>query len=198
MEGITNYLQLLLENMPEDDEKRKYVELVMEGIHRIAGIVRRLLESNLNIMEEKGDHDINRHIQNIISLLQKKLAQNHITVNQFLDNNLPRIQCHPNQLEQVFTNLILNSIDAMPNGGTINIVTQMENEHLSINFTDNGYGIPDQDVPKIFEPFFSTKKGTGSGLGLWICYNIITEHGGRIDVKTKHNVGTTIQITLPL
>lgn len=197
LEGITNYLQLLLENMSEDDEKRKYVELVMEGMHRIAGIVRRLLESNLNIMEEKGDHDINQHIQNIISLLQKKFAQNNITVNQILDNNLPRIRCHPNQLEQVFTNLILNSTDAMPNGGTINIVTQMENEHLLISFTDNGNGIADKDLAKIFEPFFSTKKGTGSGLGLWICYNIITEHGGRIGVKSKLNVGTTIQITLP-
>ena len=198
LEGITNYLQLLLENMSEDDEKRKYAELVMEGIYRIAGIVRRLLEANLNIMEEKGDHDINHHIQNVVSLLQGKLAQNNITVNQFLDNNLPQIRCHPNQLEQVFTNLILNSIDAMPYGGVINIATQMENEHLLISFTDNGYGIPDKDLPKIFEPFFSTKKGTGSGLGLWICYNIITEHAGRIDIKSKLNVGTTIQITLPL
>ena len=198
LEGITNYLQLLLENMSEDDEKRKYAELVMEGIYRIAGIVRRLLEANLNIMEEKGDHDINHHIQNVVSLLQGKLAQNNITVNQFLDNNLPQIRCHPNQLEQVFTNLILNSIDAMPYGGVINIATQMENEHLLISFTDNGYGIPDKDLPKIFEPFFSTKKGTGSGLGLWICYNIITEHAGRIDIKSKLNVGTTIQITLLL
>ncbi|WKZ18190.1 MAG: PAS domain S-box protein [Candidatus Jettenia sp. CY-1] len=198
LEGITNYLQLLLENMSKDEEERKYVELVMEGIHRIAGIVRRLLESNLNILEEKGDHNINHHIQNIVSLLQRKLTQNTITVNQFLDNNLPQIRCHPNQLEQVFTNLILNSIDAMPYGGVINIVTQMENEHLLIRFTDNGYGIPDKDLPKIFEPFFSTKKGTGSGLGLWICYNIITEHAGRIDVKSKLNMGTTIQITLPL
>lgn len=170
----------------------------MEGIHRIAGIVRRLLESKLNIMEEKGEHDINRHIQNVVSLLQRKLAQNHITVNQSLDNTLPMIRCRPNQLEQLFTNLILNSIDAMPQGGVINIVTQMENEHLLIRFTDNDSGIPDKDLPKIFEPFFSTKKGTGSGLGLWICYNIITEHAGRINVKSKHNVGTTIQITLPL
>ncbi|MBE7445158.1 MAG: HAMP domain-containing histidine kinase [Planctomycetia bacterium] len=66
-----------------------------------------------------------------------------------------------------------------------------------ISFTDNGNGIADKDLAKIFEPFFSTKKGTGSGLGLWICYNIITEHGGRIGVKSKLNVGTTIQITLP-
>lgn len=198
LEGITNYLQLLLENMSGNDEERKYVELVMEGIHRIAGIVRRLLESNLNIMEEKGDHDINHHIQNIIRLLQRKLAQSNITVNQFLDNKLPLIRCRPNQLEQVFTNLILNSIDAMPHGGIITTVTQRENEHLLITFTDNGCGIPDKDLLKVFEPFFSTKKGTGSGLGLWICYNIVTEHAGRIDVKSKLNTGTTIQITLPL
>ncbi len=198
LEGITNYLQLLLENMTEDAEERKYVELVMEGIHRIAGIVRRLLESSQNIMEEKGDHNINHHIQNVTSLLQRKLAQSNITVNLFLDNGLPLIRCHPNQLEQVFINLILNSIDAMPQGGIISITTQMENEHLLIKFTDNGCGIPDKDLPKIFEPFFSTKRGTGSGLGLWICYNIITEHAGRIDVKSKLNAGTTIQITLPL
>ncbi|OHB87269.1 MAG: hypothetical protein A3D13_08505 [Planctomycetes bacterium RIFCSPHIGHO2_02_FULL_40_12] len=197
LEGIINYLQLLLERT-DDCEKRKYVELVMEGIYRIAGIVRRLLDSNLNILEEEGDHNINYHIQSVVNLLQKKLSQEKITVKQIFDKKIPKVRCHPNQLEQVFTNLILNSVDSMPDGGIINITTQVKDEQLQIEFTDNGCGIPEKDLTNIFEPFFSTKKGTGTGLGLWICYNIIIGHAGKINVKSSLDLGTTFQIILPL
>ena len=198
LEGIINYLQLLLERMEDKDEKRKYVELVMEGIYRIAGIVRHLLDSNLNILEEEGDHNIDHHIHNVVDLLQGKLSQHKITVKQFFDKKIPTVRCHPNQLEQVFTNLILNSADSMPHGGIINISLQVKVDELQIEFTDSGCGIPEKDLTNIFEPFFSTKKGTGTGLGLWICYNIIAEHSGRISVRSKLNAGTTFQILLPL
>ncbi|OHB68930.1 MAG: hypothetical protein A2W17_06120 [Planctomycetes bacterium RBG_16_41_13] len=198
LEGIINYLQLLLERMGEKDEKRKYVELVMDGIYRIAGIVRSLLDSNLHIMEEKGDHDINYHIQNVVNLLQEKLSQSKIKVIQTIDKNISHVKCHPSKLEQVFTNLILNSLDAMPNGGSINITAQAKDSYLQIEFADNGCGIREKDLPNIFEPFFSTKKGTGAGLGLWICYNIIAEHAGKISVKSTLNAGTTFQIQLPI
>lgn len=197
LEGIINYLQLLLERI-DGYEKRKYVELVMDGIYRIAGIVRRLLDSNLNILEEEGDHNINYHIQSVVNLLQKKLFQEKITVKQIFDKKIPKVRCHPNQLEQVFTNLILNSVDSMPHGGIINIITQVKDEQLQIEFTDSGCGIPEKDLSNIFEPFFSTKKGTGTGLGLWICYNIIAGHAGKINVKSSLDVGTTFQIILPL
>jgi len=197
LEGIINYLQLLLERT-DDCEKRKYVELVMEGIYRIAGIVRRLLDSNLNILEEEGDHNINYHIQSVVNLLQKKLSQEKITVKQIFDKKIPKVKCHPNQLEQVFTNLILNSVDSMPHGGIIIITTQVKDEQLQIEFTDNGCGIPEKDLTNIFEPFFSTKRGTGTGLGLWICYNIIAGHAGKINVKSSLDLGTTFQIILPL
>ncbi|GAX59154.1 signal transduction histidine kinase [Candidatus Scalindua japonica] len=197
LEGIVNYLQLLLERMEDKDEKRRYVQLVMDGIYRIAGIVRRLLDSNLNILEEEGDHNININIQNVLTLLQSKLSQHKITVKQSFDKKAPNMRCHPNRLEQVFTNLILNAADSMQNGGIINITTQVNDNELLIEFTDNGCGIPEKDLTNIFEPFFSTKKGVGTGLGLWICYNIITEHSGRISVRSKLNVKTTFQISLP-
>ncbi|MDR4504867.1 MAG: PAS domain S-box protein [Candidatus Scalindua sp.] len=198
LEGIINYLQLLLERMEDKDEKRRYVELVMEGIYRIAGIVRRLLDSNMNILEEEGDHKIDHHVQNVVTLLQRKLSQHKITVKQFFDKNIPKVRCHPNRLEQVFTNLMLNSADSMPHGGIINITIQVKVDELQIEFTDNGCGIPEKDLTNIFEPFFSTKKGTGTGLGLWICYNIIAEHSGRISVRSRLNAGSTFQILLPL
>ncbi len=198
LEGIVNYLQLLLERMEGQDEKKRYVELVMEGIYRIAGIVRRLLDSNLNILEEAGDHDINHHIQNVVKLLQGKLSQNRITVKQLFSKKLTKVRCHPNRLEQVFTNLILNSVDSMAHGGIIKITTQVKDNDLQIEFADNGCGIPQKDVTNIFEPFFSTKKGTGTGLGLWICYNIIAEHSGKISVRSKLNKGAAFQILLPL
>ena len=115
-----------------------------------------------------------------------------------MDNNLPKIRCHPNQLEQVFTNLIVNSIDAMPYGGIINIVTQMENEHLLISFTDNGNGIPDTDLPKILNPFLVRKKEPVLDwvYGYAIILLLNMQEGSMS--KSKLNAGTTIQITLPL
>ncbi len=197
LEGIINYLQLLLERI-DDYERKKYVELVMEGIYRIAGIVRSLLEANQNVTEEEGDHSINYHIQSVVDLFQKELSQAKVTVKQIFDKKIPKVRCQPNQLEQVFTNLILNSIDSMPHGGIIKITTQVKDDKLLIEFADNGCGIPEKDLTNIFEPFFSTKKGTGTGLGLWICYNIIIGHAGKINVKSNLDVGTTFQVILPL
>jgi Amt family ammonium transporter len=195
--GIINYLHLLSEET-EEDNKRKYLELAIKGCNRIAGIVKRLLESHQQVFEGKTPHDVNISIRNVVNFLESRLRLSNINLVQELDANLPPVYCDPYQLEQVFTNLIVNASDAMPEGGDLKIKTGIRKEWVKIDFSDTGYGIPEKDLGKIFEPFFSTKGGAGTGLGLWVSYNIIKAHKGTIEIKSKEGKGTTVSIQLPI
>jgi two-component system NtrC family sensor kinase len=120
-----------------------------------------------------------------------------------LDENLPLVSADPQQLEQVLVNLLLNAIDAMPKGGRITIEAGLETDSnsppaVALTITDTGNGIEAGDLPKIFQPFFSAKKGKGIGLGLSICDRIIQNHGGKIAVQSTPGEGTSFTIHLPL
>lgn len=111
---------------------------------------------------------------------------------------IPKMIGDPNQLKQVFVNIINNAIHAMPEGGKLHIITSSLNDTISVIFSDTGEGIPDDVLPRIFEPFFTTKREKGTGLGLSISYRIIQDHGGRIDVESEEGKGTTFSIRLPV
>jgi signal transduction histidine kinase len=116
---------------------------------------------------------------------------------------LPLISADPQQLEQVLVNLFLNAIDAMPNGGNLTVEAQLKEvdgdaRAVAIAVIDDGNGIDETDLGKIFQPFFSAKKGKGIGLGLSICNRIIENHGGKISVESKPGKGTSFRIHLPL
>lgn len=123
------------------------------------------------------------------------------------DDRLPFICADPNHLQQVFLNILLNSIQSMPEGGKIELRTMLANGRgpkkskgwVAIECSDTGVGIDAKDLDKIFDPFFTTKgMGIGTGLGLSISYGIIKEHSGNIDVKSKPGEGTSVKITLPI
>jgi signal transduction histidine kinase len=121
----------------------------------------------------------------------------------FIDDPLPKILADPQQLEQVFVNLYLNAVDAMPEGGKLKVRAakgQVDGNAptLVITVTDTGFGIEASDLPKIFQPFFSAKKGRGMGLGLSISERIVKNHGGRIETESQVNIGTSFKIYLPL
>lgn len=113
--------------------------------------------------------------------------------------NLKEIPCYPGQLNQVFTNLLDNAIDAIENKGTITISTKLKKKHVLISIRDTGKGIPEENLRKILDPFFTTKEvGQGTGLGLSICQGIIEKHKGIIDVKSVIGKGTEFIVTLPI
>jgi PAS domain S-box-containing protein len=198
LEGIINYLDLLSGEFDNGDEKKVYVDLIREGFNRIANIVRQLLKSHRNTQKERTKNDVNVLIKNVMKLLGNNLSQNNIRTSLALTSNPPHINCDPNQLEQVFINVILNAIDAMPSGGSIRIKTWASDGNFQVEVTDTGCGIAEEDLPNIFEPFFSTKKGAGTGLGLWVSYNIITAHNGSIGVISQQGKETTLSISLPI
>jgi two-component system NtrC family sensor kinase len=115
-----------------------------------------------------------------------------------MPDELPPVYGDPGQLQQAVIALATNAIDAMPDGGVLKIASRVERGNVLVDVSDTGVGIPPENIAKIFEPFFTTKEvGQGTGLGLAVCYGILTEHGGSLDVQSTVGVGTTFTITLP-
>jgi two-component system, NtrC family, sensor kinase len=112
--------------------------------------------------------------------------------------DVPLFQMNPDQIQQVFLNLMLNTLDAMPEGGRLEVNIRKIDATVEITFSDTGMGIDESVIDRIFDPFFTTKPmGKGTGLGLSICYGIIKDHNGTINVKSKKGIGTIFTILLP-
>jgi len=163
---------------------------------RIMHIVRSLKNFARLDEAERKYADIHEGIESTLMLLQYQLKMRIGIEKDFGD--LPMIECHPNQLNQVFMNILVNSTQAIPNRGTIRIRTWKEDEVVKIAISDTGVGIPQEHLSKVFDPGFTTKgAGAGTGLGLSICYRIVRDHGGTIAVESSMT-GTTFTITLPV
>ncbi len=112
---------------------------------------------------------------------------------------LPGLLVNPDQMQQVFLNLMLNAMDALPDGGVLNIKMERKDSYIEIVFSDTGNGVDESVIDRIFDPFFTTKPfGKGTGLGLSICYGIIREHKGTITVKSKKGEGAEFTLMLPV
>jgi two-component system sensor histidine kinase AtoS len=113
--------------------------------------------------------------------------------------SLPQVEIVAGQIRQGFLNIILNALDAMPDGGELTVATGWDRDHQAvwISFTDTGVGIPEEDQPRIFEPFF-TRKFRGTGLGLTISYSIVERHGGRIELESRVGQGSRFTVFLPI
>ena len=142
--------------------------------------------------------DIHVGLDATLHLLKKEMID-RIVIEKKYDKNIKEIECFPGQLNQVFLNILLNAVQAIPEKGIISITTRQEQQQVIITIKDNGQGIPPKVLARIFEPFFTTKEvGKGTGLGLSICYNIIKKHNGTIIVDSHQGEGTTFFITLPI
>jgi len=140
--------------------------------------------------------DILELLQHVLSLTSQQLGQRHIEVQTDLPNSLPGVYAVSSQIQQIFFNLILNALDAMPAGGKLEIRVRERERGVEMTFQDNGPGIPENKRNDIFEPFFSTKEG-GTGLGLTVSYNIVTAHGGTLDLVNGNRSGACFRLFLP-
>src|SRR5581483_1783036 len=151
--------------------------------------------------------NVNLVVDDILVLMDKQLQKHRVTVKKELAPNLPSVMGHGDQLKQVFLNMVLNSQDAMPRGGTLTIRSYVAEEDdqagtrtpmVHVEFSDTGSGIVSENLPHIFEPFFTTKAEKGTGLGLWVSFGIIRSHNGHISVDSRANRGVTFTISLPV
>lgn len=176
---------------------------IQEGAGRTSEIVKSLKNfSRLDEIESKTA-DIHEGLRSTILILKSGTKKN-VPINTNFDESIQPVQCYPGKLNQVFSNLIINAIQALTDGDSpvenpeINICTNQSEDDIIIEIEDNGPGIPKEMQERIFEPFFTTKEvGEGTGLGLSIVFSIIESHQGKIEVESKQNEGTKFIITLP-
>jgi signal transduction histidine kinase len=175
------------------------MKMVIDEINRLSNLVKRLLIFSRPIDKKMKLTEINKLISQVVNFVRLDRGNSLITIEQELDENLPLIPTDENSIKQVLMNVLDNSMEAMPEGGIIKMVSKMEpgNEKLTIEISDSGEGIPDELINKIFEPFF-TSKTTGAGLGLAISYEIVKAHNGEINFSKNGERGTRCTIKLPL
>ena len=197
--GIMNTLELLKTEISPESKRRKVLEMALSETVRLSELLRKMLSFSKPDQEEKQAVDLNTVLDEILLLHEKQLQENDIKIKTSFSKTLPQISASKDQLRQVFLNLVANARDAMPNSGTLSVTTEADKENVKIEISDTGVGIKEEHIKKIFDSFFTTKDTVkGVGLGLFVCYGFIKDHGGDIEVKSKLNEGTTFSITFPI
>ena len=198
--GISSYAQILLEGMDPSDPRHDLLLKIEKQTRRASSIANSLLNFSRGGQDAMEALDVNEVLEEALTLFEPQLRGEKLRLIRKLEGNLPRVTGHRGKLQQVILNLLLNARDAMePDGGTITVGLRRAGSRLVLEFSDSGCGIAEEDLARIFDPFYTTKsRGKGTGLGLSLSYNIIREHRGEIGVESRKGEGTTFTIELPL
>ena len=189
----------LLEEAGDEELIRESLGVFQEQISRITRIVHGVSSFARPDEIEKMPCHINLPVNEALDILRLHRQSKVVTITTRLAPGLPEISAVKDHLVQVFVNLGLNALEAIPGGGRLTVRTYFENGHIRIAFEDTGSGIPEHLRSRIFDTFFSTKKsGTGVGMGLSIASNIVKSHGGRIEVRDSPGGGTVFEGILPV
>jgi PAS domain S-box-containing protein len=200
---VMGFTQQLLSEFEPNTPNHQALKIIDEETKRCQRIIQELLQYSRPKNADLCPTDVKQAIDKTMNMVANRLYKQKIETRAMIADDLPLIPADPQQLEQVLINLFLNAIDAMPKGGSLEVeatlkATQENTPSLVITVIDSGSGIDPEDLAKIFQPFFSAKKGKGIGLGLSISERIIKNHGGTIAVESMPGKGTTFRIHLPL
>jgi PAS domain S-box-containing protein len=193
--------QLLQRSLPAADEDlQDMAELIVQATERASQAVRDLLDFARRERYKLAPIDLNETIHKTLGLIGHELGKRTISLQFDPAMDLPSVKASQDHLQGVWLNLLINAIDAIEDGpGEISIKTKNTGESIQVSIADNGVGIPPEDIGHIFEPFYTTKDpGHGTGLGLAVCHQIVSRHGGQILVDSQPDLGTTFTIILPL
>ncbi len=197
--GILMFANLIHNNPKLDPSLKNDTDVIINEAQRCAKIVKGLLDFSRESIPQKKPTSLNKIMEATLALIGRQSSFHNINIVRDYQQDLPLILIDENQIEQVFINILLNASQSMLGSGNIHIKTYTENEEYAcLKITDTGTGISEENLEKIFDPFFTTKSDKGMGLGLSVSYGIIERHGGRIDVQSKVNEGTTFTIKLPM
>jgi two-component system, NtrC family, sensor kinase len=196
---ISTYAQMLAKQVAEDNQKSLILDKIAKQTFRASEIVNSLLNFSRTSSTTFGDVNLNKVVQETVSLLDHQLQKASITVRSDLSATLPAVHGNAGKLQQVFLNLFLNARDAMTGGGSLEIRSWYEGPMVRIEVSDSGTGIAPEHLQRIYDPFFTTKGARkGTGLGLSVTYGIIQEHGGSIEVSNRPGGGARFHIELPV
>jgi signal transduction histidine kinase len=222
LQGIRGCLEVIEANAAKPEKQKVYLDRAGAEVQRLADLVHRVLDFQSIGLQQRLPVGLSRLVDDVLLLANKQLQRARVQVDQEWEADLPPVEADPGQLKQVFLNLVLNAVEAMPQGGRLKIrgcltvadqaqpgiprqhsdgvnslPTDVQNEKwLSVTLQDTGMGISSEDANYIFEPFYTTKT-SGSGLGLWITHNIIEDHHGHITIEGRPGEGTTVTVTFP-
>jgi two-component system, NtrC family, sensor kinase len=194
--AVRNCLYLLEDDLPADLRNADYLIMARDQLARIAGIIERMRDFYRPSRGDMEPQNLNELLESTLALAGLQMRHAAIQMIFTPDADLPSVMCNGDQLRQVFLNLILNAIDAMPDGGTLTVRTIAGPTVAVAEVQDTGVGIPEDIRARLFDPFFTTKS-TGTGLGLSICAHIVTQHGGQLDVESEPGQGSTFRVALP-
>jgi PAS domain S-box-containing protein len=197
--SISSIVQVLLRTISDDFAKDK-LGLVEAQVHRITKIIRDLVDFSRPSNYQIQPTDVVKTLTDAVEIVKMGKKAKEITFVTHVRRQVPVLPLVPDQISQVFINMLLNAVDALHGKrGTITSEVERDNEHVRVTITDNGQGIAPENMSKIFEPFFTTKPvGEGTGLGLWVSYGIVRSFGGDITVTSAWGQGTSFCIILPL
>jgi two-component system NtrC family sensor kinase len=196
---ISTYAQMLAKQVGDDSQKSLILDKIAKQTFRASEIVNSLLNFSRTSTTSFGDVNLNRVIQETLSLLEHQLQKSGIQVKLDFEAELAPIHANAGKLQQVFLNLFLNARDAMAKGGTLEVRTWTDESSAKIEVADTGPGISPEHLHRIYDPFFTTKAARkGTGLGLSVTYGIIQEHGGSIEVSNRRSGGARFRLDLPL
>ncbi|HET6419983.1 MAG TPA: response regulator [Geobacteraceae bacterium] len=196
LNSISLFIQLIRSGL-EDPEKLDYTEKIMKEISRIDGILRKLLDAVKRPKFEIKEVLIDKIIDETLGLFKSRIDMHKISVMRDYKGIPPAIDADPLEIEQIFSNLFVNSIEEMHDGGTLTVSLDHNEKEIFIKVSDTGKGIPQENLNKIFDPFYTTKK-IGTGLGLSVVLRIVKTYHGRIEAENNPEKGVTFSITLPL
>jgi two-component system NtrC family sensor kinase len=181
------------------EDLNEYLGLIKSEAFRCKSITTGLLDFSRLRTGDRHPLDIGEIIRSSANLISHQKRGGYVEIEIEIADDLPTINADGGQLQQAVIALATNAIDAMPDGGKLTFRAFAESRRLAIEIEDTGVGIPTEDMSKVFEPFFTTKEvGKGTGLGLAVCYGIITDHGGRLSVRSNVGKGSTFTIFLPI
>jgi len=195
--NVSLAVQQLKKAYSEDSPWSKHIEVIIRNTERINFLITELLNCarppELNIRP----HDLYGIIENVLDSIKSSLSIQLVEVIKKFDAKPSIINVDREHIQRVFLNIIVNSVEAMPKGGTMTISSSIEEDFLVVKIQDTGVGILEEDIIRIFDPFFSTKP-MGVGLGLSIVYGIVVSHGGEISVESIWKKGTIFTVSLPI
>jgi len=195
---ISTYAQMLAKQVEGDQRQAALLDKIAKQTFRASEIVNSLLSFSRTSPRQFGEVDLARVIRETLTVIEHQLTQSGIQVRLELEEPLPLIRGNMGQLQQVFLNLFLNARDAMENGGTLTVRAWSGNRGVEVEVADTGHGIAPEHLPKIYDPFFTTKAARkGTGLGLSITYGIVRDHGGVIDVDSRPGEGARFHLEFP-
>jgi two-component system NtrC family sensor kinase len=201
--GVLTYSSFLAKRIHDNPEMREDLETIVHETKRCRQIVKGLLDFSRQVPARTSNVDLDEVVTKALGIVNNRLSFDNIAVNKTIPPDLPPIKADLNQMVQVFINLFVNAADAIGrDGGQISVTAGLREANglreVEVKVADTGCGVTPEEVSKVFEPFYTTKDGEGTGLGLAVVWGIIDKHGGRIDLISEVDVGTTLTIRLPI